>query len=572
VGRGLSELAALPPRLAVSAVSVTFGRNRVLREVTLAVGAGEIHALIGQNGSGKSTLAKVLTGLYVPDAGARVEVDGLPLRLPVRPGEARARGVAVVHQSLGLVPEMTVLENLRVGRLSAGRVSRRIRWAPERAAATEVFDRLGRQVPVDAQVRTLSEEDRATVAIARAMQDAPDGGGLIIFDESTRALSRRSLEHFYAMLDGVVRAGTSALLITHRLEEVIDAADRVTVLRDGDVVETGVPVAGLTESALARLMLGRVLGQIGSGGGHARHDAAPAVQADQVVSERLDQVSVRVARGEIVGVTGLADSGYHQLPYVLSGADRATAGRLAIGGAEVDLASLSPKSAIDARIALVPSDREQAGLASELTVSENVALPRTSAHGARFAPIRRRDERTDLDPWLDRLQLRPRDPKIVVGKLSGGNQQKVVLAKWLARDPELLVLHEPTQAVDVGAREIIITAVKDAAKAGCGVLVASGDENELAMLCDRVLVFRNGRVAQELAGPCAPDDIVDATFAGAERRPLRAGRTAARQPDGEPPGSRRGGGRPGTRIGEPDRDEQTDKTSRTGKGSSHDSR
>ena len=513
-------------------MSVTFGRIRVLRDVTLAVGAGEIHALIGQNGSGKSTLAKVLTGLYSVDAGARVDVDGRPLRLPVRPVEARSRGVAVVHQSLGLVPEMTVLENLRVGRLRPGRISRRIRWAPERAAAAEVFDRLGRHVPLDAAVRTLSEEDRATVAIARAVQDAPNGGGLIIFDESTRALSRRSLEHFYEMLDGVVRAGTSALLITHRLEEVIDAADRVTVLRDGDVVETGIPVAGLTEAELARLMLGRVLGQISSGGGHPRHDAAPAAAVEEVVSARLDRVSVRVARGEIVGVTGLADSGYHELPYVLCGAERATAGRLTVGGSPVDLGGLTPKTAVDARIVLVPADREHAGLASELTVGENVALPRTSAHGGRFTPIRRRDELAALGPWLDRLQLRPRDPKVVTAKLSGGNQQKVVLAKWLARDPELLALHEPTQAVDVGAREIIITAVKDAARAGCGVLVASGDENELSMLCDRILVFRDGRVGEELTGPCTPDDIVDAIFAGAKRRPLRAAR-----PGGPPPAS-----------------------------------
>lgn len=532
-GPGADHLALPPPRLSVSGVSVTFGRNRVLRDVALEVGAAEIHALIGQNGSGKSTLAKVLTGLYSPDAGARLHVDGLPLRLPVRPVEARSRGVAVVHQSLGLVPEMTVLENLRVGRLRAGRISRRIRWAPERDAAGEVFDRLGRHVPIDVPVSTLSEEDRATVAIARAMQDAPPGGGLIIFDESTRALSRRSLEHFYEMLDGVVRAGTSALLITHRLEEVIDAADRVTVLRDGEVVDTGLPVAGLTESALARRMLGHMLGQISSSVPHTRHDAAPAAEIEEVASKRLDRVSVRVASGEIVGVTGLADSGYQELPYVLCGAERATAGRLAIGGVEVDLGSLSPQSAISARIALVPGDREHAGVAPELTVGENIALPRTSAHGARLAPIRRRDELTDLGPWLDRLQLHPRDPKVVVGKLSGGNQQKVVLAKWLARDPELLVLHEPTQAVDVGAREIIVTAVKDAARIGCGVLVASGDENELSMLCDRILVFRDGRIAQELAGPCAPDDVVDATFAGAERRPLRASRTGGRQPGTE---------------------------------------
>jgi ribose transport system ATP-binding protein len=514
--------APLPLRLSISEVSVTFGRNRVLRDVSLAVEAGTIHALIGQNGSGKSTLAKVLTGLYVPDPGARIAVDGEELRLPVRPKEARSRGVAVVHQSLGLVPEMTVLENMRVGRLQARRFSRSIRWASERKAALEVFQRLGRHIPIDAQVRSLSEEDRATAAIARALQDVPEGGGLIIFDESTRALSRRSLEHFYEMLGDIVGRGTSALLITHRLEEVIDAADQVSVLRDGDLVATGVPVPGLTTSKLAEVMLGRVLGQISSGGGHARLEAPSAAELSGLISPRLDGVDLRVAPGEIVGVTGLSDSGYHEVPYVLAGAAPAAAGQLVVGGIDVGLGRLTPLKALDVGIALVPADRERSGLALEQTVIENAALPRTGGRGSRVVPIPRHSERAALQPWLDRLELRPRDPQTIAGKLSGGNQQKVVMAKWLARSPKLLVLHEPTQAVDVGAREIIVEAVKDAASEGCGVLVASGDENELSLLCDRILVFRDGRVDRELVGPQSPDDIVDAIFASTDRRPLRS--------------------------------------------------
>ena len=524
-----SELSPVP-RLRAEGVSVVFGRNRVLHDVGFEVDAGEIHALIGQNGSGKSTLVKVLTGLYAPEPGARIEIDGVPLRLPVRLLEARASGVAVVHQSLGLVPEMTVLENMRVGRLRAGRFSRRIQWACERAAAAQMFDRLGRQVQLDVPVRRLSEEDRATVAIARALQDTPEGGGLIIFDESTRALNRRSLEHFYEMLDGVVRAGTSALLISHRLEEVADAADRVTVLRDGEVVEAGLPVAQRGESALAELMLGRVLGRLGTGGGHAKAHAIPAVELVGVVSSGLDGVDVRVAPGEIVGISGLTDSGYQDVPYVLAGVERAQAGTLAVAGDPVDLGRLTPIAAIDAGIALVPGDRERAGLAMDLTVCENAALPRTSGYGARLAPIRRRAELAELETWLDRLELRPRNPHAVVGRLSGGNQQKVVLAKWLARGPKLLVLHEPTQAVDVGAREMIVTAVQNAAAAGCGVLVASGDENELSMLCDRVLVFRDGRVHQELAGSRRPDDIVAAIFSSTDRRPLRGSRVRIERP------------------------------------------
>jgi ribose transport system ATP-binding protein len=517
-----NQPAPLPARLHVARVSVTFGRNRVLRDVALDVAAGEIHALIGQNGSGKSTLAKVLTGLYVPDAGAQIEVDGTPLRLPVRPLEARGRGVAVVHQSLGLVGEMSVLENMRVGRLHAGRFTRRIDWRVERDAAAQVFERLARTVALDARVDSLSEEDRATVAIARALQDAPAGSGLIIFDESTRALSRRSLEHFYEMLDGVVHQGTSALLITHRLEEVIDAADSVSVLRDGELVESGLAVRGLTETDLAGRMLGRVLSQISSGGGHAHPGTSPSLELTDAVSAHLDGIALSILPGEIVGVTGLADSGYHELPYLLTGAETAQAGRLFVGGNELDLPHLTPAKAMDAGIALVPGERERSGLALELTVFENAAIPRTGSRGGRVTPIPRREELAELTPWLDRLELRPREPGTIVGKLSGGNQQKVVLAKWLARAPKVLALHEPTQAVDVGAREIIVTAVKDAAAAGCAVLVASGDENELSMLCDRIIIFTDGHIQQELAGPCKPDDIVDAIFVGSERRPLRS--------------------------------------------------
>ncbi|GGK75831.1 ATP-binding cassette domain-containing protein [Mangrovihabitans endophyticus] len=515
---------ASAPRLSLSGVSVAYRRNRVLHDVGFAVGPAEIHALIGQNGSGKSTLVKVLTGLCTAEPGACVEIDGVPLRLPARLADVRAAGVAVVHQSLGLVPQMSVLENMRIGRLRARRFSRRIRWDRERAAAGRMFDRLGRHVPLDVAVHRLSEEDRATVAIARALQDTPHGGGLIVFDESTRALSRRSLEHFYEVLDDVVRAGTSALLISHRLEEVAEVADRVTVLRDGKLVEAGRAARRGSEGELARLMLGRALQAISSGGGHARPHAEPAVELADVIATRLDGAAVRVAPGEIVGLTGLADSGYDQVPYVLAGVERAASGKLLVNGDHIDLDRFTPAAALGAGVALVPGDRERAGLASGQTVAENAALPRTGTAGPRLSPIRRRAELAELIPWLDRLRLHPPDPHAVVGRLSGGNQQKVVLAKWLSRGLRLLVLHEPTQAVDVGARAVIVDAVKDAAASGCGVLVAGSDENELSMLCDRVLVFRDGRVHRELAGPCRPEVIVAAVFASSQRRPLRANR------------------------------------------------
>ncbi|OHV41279.1 MULTISPECIES: sugar ABC transporter ATP-binding protein [Pseudofrankia] len=585
-----------PPRLSVENVSKTFGRYRALREVGLDLRPGEIHALVGQNGSGKSTLAKVLTGYHAPDPGGRVLVDGVELRLPVRPRQARAAGVAVVHQSLGLVGEASVVENLRVGRFRAGRFSRRIRWREERAAALAVLERLGRPLPLHVPVASLPEEAKATVAIARALQDAHRGRGMIIFDESTRSLGREALEHFYGILDEVVATGTAVLMITHRLEEVLEAADRVTVLRDGVAAESGLPTRDLRATDLARLVLGRALTSLpgpsrtspnpatapaparDAAEPAAASSAEPAVAAEPaaavielvgVSGAVARDVSLRLEPGEVVGVTGLTASGYDELPYLVTGARRAGAGRLTIAGASLDLTSLDSRSAIAAGVALVPEAREHAGLALELTVGENVVLPRVtvavgddrpeavigrtggrgggSPAGSRrrgrrdpggerdwyrheeprrprggLMPVDRDAERALVKHWINAVDVRPPAPELAAGKLSGGNQQKVLLAKWLAVRPRLLVLHEPTQAVDVGARHAIISTIREAAARGAAVLVAGSDEHELALLCDRVLVFRDGRVAEELTGDLEPDAIVAATFSTGDRRALRS--------------------------------------------------
>ena len=574
------EADAAPRRLELIGISKTFGANRALREVSLGIRPGEIHGLVGQNGSGKSTMAKVLTGLYTPDPGGSILVDGVAMRLPVRPLEARARGVAVVHQSLGLVDQYSVVENLRVGRLGAARFTRRIRWSQERADAAAILRVLAgeKDIHLDQPVGSLGEEDRATVAIARALQDAPQGGGLVIFDESTRALTRRSLEHFYSILDSVVKTGTSVLLITHRLEEVRDAADRVTVLRDGEVVQADVPTAGLTENDLARMVVGRELAARRAGSMSDRVHAAdaadhavasgspaapsplqrteassdqpagPGVQVRGLEGRLVHGLSFDIRPGEVLGITGLPDAGHEEVPYLIAGAQRARSGSISVVSAAVGkaasgsapdsvrsrargdletglaLSTLTPAAAIAAGIALVPEGREAAGLAMDQTVTDNTVLLSTSTTGRRLVPLSARAEAVAVEAWADRLDVRPRDRRLAVGKLSGGNQQKVLLAKWLALAPRLLILHEPTQAVDVGAREIIVDAVRDAAQRGCAVLVAGSDENELALMCDRILVLDNGAVASELtasaAVPISADDIVSATFAstGGRRR------------------------------------------------------
>ncbi len=520
-GRALSPAPAASPRLEVDDLWVTFGSNRVLRDVAIDVRPGEIHALIGQNGSGKSTLAKVLTGLYTPDPGTRVAVDGHELHLPVRPAEAMERGVAVVHQSLGLVDGMSVIENVRVGRMRGHGLWRKIDWNDEREATREVFERLGRRIPLDAPVGSLREEERATVAIARAVQDARPGTGLIIFDESTRALGRRSLEHFFEICDEIVATGTAILMITHRLEEVVDAADRVTVLRDGRVVERGREVAGMNEADLTKLMLGRNLEGLRQQNVARIPAGAEPVTVRELTGLDVHGVSFELHPGEVLGITGLAGSGFDDVPYLLSGATAAEAGTLSLAGREIALPGLTPARAIDAGVVLVPEGREHAGLAMGMTIVENAAFPQSCRSPRQLLPFSAKAERRLVEDWIARLDVRPPRPDMIVGSLSGGNAQKVVLAKWLSMSPQLFLLHEPTQAVDVGARHTIVEAVRSAAKAGAAVLVSGSDENELALLCDRVLVFGGGELRQELTEGITPDTIVSAIYTGGSRARLR---------------------------------------------------
>jgi len=512
-----------PARLEIQSLSKTFGENRVLSDVGFSVRAGEIHALVGQNGSGKSTVAKILSGLYTPDDGSVVSMDGKHLGLPMQPIEARRSGMAVVHQSLGLLDSFSVIENLRIGRLKGRGPLQRIDWREERRQATEVFDRIGRSVPFDAKVGDLREEERSVVAIARALQDAESGAGLIIFDESTRALSRRALEHFFILLDEIVVTGTAVLMITHRLEEVLDAADRVTVLRDGKSVASGLDVAGLDEATLTGIILGRAAES------HVPADAtknshAPVISVTGLTGRDVQNIDLSVHRGEVIGLTGLAGSGYEDVPYLLSGVAKASAGSVKLPDLTLGLRGLTPAGAIAAGIGLLPQGRDQAGLAMHMSSLENVSFPHSARSRRSLLPNNTGIERDRIESWIHRLDVRPPRAEAIVATLSGGNQQKILLAKWLSTNPVLLLLHEPTQAVDIGARRSIVNAVNQAAKAGAYVIVAGSDENELAMLCDRVLVFEEGRVAREISAPLTPDDIVSAIYTGGVRARLR-GRT-----------------------------------------------
>jgi ribose transport system ATP-binding protein len=485
-------------RLEARHVSKTFGSTRVLDDVELLVEPGEIHALIGQNGSGKSTVVKILTGYHAPDAGMSLSLDGQLLELPV------------VHQDLGLLDHASVAENIGVGGFVRSRVLRKIDWKKQREIAQAVLDRLDVQVDPATPVGALNATQRAEVGIARALRDQKPGEGVIILDEATRALPREELVRFHGLLKRVVAEGTSVLMVTHNLEEVLALADRVTVLRDGRVVGRGLATGELTEQDMAKLMLGRTVGSQ-SRRTTSFDDRPNALQLLQLVTAPgRPPLDITVRKGEIVGVTGLPGTGFETIPYVVCGARPAPSGTLRTASGTVDLAKGDVAGCMRAGVALVPERRDRDGLAFEMSIRDNIALPNIAKRGSRWF-VGRGWQTAEAEAAVTKLSIKTRSVDTLIKELSGGNQQKVLFAKWLSVAPQVLVLHEPTQAVDVGARQDILGSIQAVADSGVGVLLASGEPGDLVEVCDRILVIgRDGEIV-ELRTDIA-DDVLEAIY------------------------------------------------------------
>ncbi len=500
---------AQTPRLEVRRASKTFAARTVLSNVNLVVMPGQMHGIVGQNGCGKSTLAKVISGYHAPDPGTEVAVDGRALPVPVRLRDLRAAGVGIVHQDLGLIEHATVVENVRIAAFRGSTLLRRIRWHREAEQARAALDRLGFTHSLRTLVKNLPPADRARVAIARAIQSHQPGHGVLLFDESTRALPGEALDDFYATVQQLLDDGTAVVMIGHRLGEILEHCDVVTVLRDGRCVVEGTPAQGVSEAMLARHMLGHELAhltlerrQVGAG----RISVTGLAGGD--LAEPLD---LEIGRGEIVGLTGLPGSGFESVPYLVSGAAPARGAITMPDRTEHDLARCTLQDLVAAGVVLVPENRPVEGLALSHSIAENVSLPWLGARGRPWATGRQWPVQEAVS-LIDRLGVVPRDPGALVGRLSGGNQQKVLLGKWLVGDPRLLLVHEPTQGVDVKARQDILRAIHDVAEQGTSVVIASTEPEDLVTICDRVLLFSGGRAVDEVAAPFNADQIIEATY------------------------------------------------------------
>jgi len=500
------------PRLAVQGMSKTFGAKRVLSGVSLTVGSGEIRGIVGQNGSGKSTIAKILSGVYQPDRGCSFVVDGRPLAVPVHPVALRKAGVAVVHQDLGLVEDFSVLRNIRIGASRGSRIIRRIDWKHEAQEARRILDTIGGSaISLSQNVHELTPTKKAKVAIARGLEGVPSGHGLLIFDESTKSLPPADLQEFYEVVRELARSGTGIVIISHRLSEVLMLADTVTILRDGEVVGDGLATSELDEATIAQMMVGREVQQ------HSKGQAAefgPVVASlDAVAFPGLARpLSLQLREGEIVGLTGLAGSAFEHLPDALAGEREGVAGKVVLrGGRVVNLVQTTVQERLRHGLVVVPEERTKKGLALSLSVVDNMSVPWLDARGRPWAVDRRWRARYAADA-MSKFDIRPTDIRALVAHLSGGNQQKVMLAKWLAGAPSLLVLHEPTQAVDVQARADILDAIKGAAAAGAAVLIVSTEISDLRLVCQRVLILHSDASLSEVSGEISSDRILSMVY------------------------------------------------------------
>jgi rhamnose transport system ATP-binding protein len=494
---------ATAPILGVRDASKAFGAVHALQDVSIDLYGGEVHALVGENGAGKSTLVKLLGGVYQPDGGTLAGSDGVPLVLN-GPADAQAAGIAIIYQEPTLFPDLTVAENVFIPHQPLGRARRIDRRAMNRGAR-ELFARLGVELDPARIARGLSIAEQQLVEIAKALSvDAR----VVVMDEPTAALSAAEVARLFGVAESLRDHGAAVVFISHRLEEVFALCQRVTVLRDGRRVLSQ-PIEGLTAGDLVRAMVGRDI----AARTHQPHEpGAPVLRVKGLTRQGIfEDITFDVRAGEIVALAGLVGAGRGEVARAVLGVDPYDAGEVRMG--DKRLRPRSPSRAMGAGIALVPEDRRLHGLVMDMSIARNVtlaSLARLSRHGLLFGG---RERRFAID-WAARLQVRYNRPDDPMTSLSGGNQQKVVLAKWLSRTPSAIIVDEPTRGIDVGTKSEVHRILVELARGGVAVLAISSELPEVLALADRILVMREGRIVSELGRDEASEERIMAAATG----------------------------------------------------------
>jgi ribose transport system ATP-binding protein len=484
------------PLIEIEHLSKTFPGQRALDNVSMTIGRDEIHALVGENGSGKSTLIKVLSGFHLPDPGSTIKVDGEPF-VEGSAADAWRHGLRFVHQHLGLIGELSAAENVGLASGFALAAPRRIDWRGQRRHTLDLLSRIGVEFDVDLPVDELRPVERSALAIARAIDDSHGGISLLVLDEPTAALPPAECEALFRVVREVVAKGVSVLYVSHRLEEILSLASNITVLRDGALQGTFEAV-GLDRGGLAELIVGKEVEESRGGARVEVERGEPILSVRGLRCDPLDGTDFDIRPGEIVGVAGLSGSGREVLAAAICGAIPAEM-ELILEGEQIK-GEMTPVIAERHGLALVLPNRHPDAAITNFTIGENVTLGRLEDFAGAGGRVSKKRERRAVEEWIERLDIRPPDQDRLYGLLSGGNQQKVLLAKWFGIQPKVVFMDDPTSGVDIGARHAIYDVVRAHAETGAGFVICSSDMEDFVGVCDRVLALVNGRVVSELHG------------------------------------------------------------------------
>jgi ABC-type sugar transport system ATPase subunit len=496
--------------LKMSNISKTYPGVKALDQVQLTVRRGEVHALIGENGAGKSTLMKILVGVESPDDGAEIEFAGEPVRF-ARPIEATLKGISMIYQDLSLFPNLSVAENICIGRESAGKSYSRVKWKQMKELAEKALAELGLKVDVWLPLEKLSIAKQQLVAIARSLVF---DSKLIVMDEPTSALSSGEVEQLYQIIEDLSRKGISIIYISHKLKELFAVADRFTVLRDGKFVGS-FDKEELDEDKLISLMVGRKVDAVN----REENAGGEEVLRVEKLTKRgnFKDISFTLRAGEVVGITGLVGAGRTELAQALFGLNKPDSGSIYISGKKADIRSSA--DAVRHSIAYIPESRQTQGLFLRQSIVDNISVTVFGKMRNKLGLIERSKEKRLAGEYIKILDIRPPIAEIHAGQLSGGNQQKVVLAKWLSAEPKILIIDEPTNGIDIGAKTEIHRLLRRLANKGIGMIVISSELPEVLAVSDRILVMRQGRIAGELAASEATQEkIMNLAVLGAKAK------------------------------------------------------
>ena len=490
--------------LYAKSIAKSFGATRALKGVDLVIKPGEIHGLLGQNGCGKSTLIKVLAGYHEPDRGGELWINGERIPLPIEPGDFMKYGISFVHQDLGLIPSLSVIDNWTINQVSTQKMPF-INWKKQKQYAKDIFEHYGLNIDPDDIVADLGPVQKAMLAIIRAVVNLKVNDivrekrrGLLVLDEPTVYLPRQDVNTLFSLVREISEEGISVMFVSHDIDEVIELTDSFSVLRDGRNVGEGI-TKQMSKEKIIEIILGEKLEKYHvSNEGDSAFENGDKVEISGLKGLIVNNLSFDVHEGEVVGITGLAGSGFEEVPYLICGAKDYQRGNLKMKGKNHNLADFTPKKAVEEKISLIPVDRGGCGGVLDLTLEENLNMQVLKKFNPFF--LNKKKMMKNATELIEQYEVHPDNPTLNFSQLSGGNQQKVLLAKWVQETPNLLILHEPSQGVDVGARQQIYKQIDAAAKKGTAVLCSSSDYEELEQICNKVIVLVKGQIIAVLTG------------------------------------------------------------------------